>query len=318
MKIIYLAPPGFDYSSSQISEGLWLLQKQTAFVDTLLVTNKMVHHGAKLDDLPLVSEQEALDNIHDADMIIFSTGGDLTYAKTTLPFVLSEKSLAKKTVFVDGHDSNQYLIQPDAVRLYLKRELRYPEATKLAWQNVRGFTFGVYDFHVDRVQPMYDQRDVDVAFVAFGGSSTLRGACVSALNEAKSNGKLKSVVALAPDNCQPLSIPEYAALMRKSKVIINVTGAGIDTLRFWESMGYGGILCSLDIQHHLYIRNCPEPSRHAMYFHSWKEMVEMCALVVDDPYRWSVMRKATDEFIRCYHTTKRRAEQMIQLFKELG
>ena len=318
MKIVYFAPNGFDYASSQLTEGLWLLQKQTALVDTLMVTNKMVHHGAKLDDLELTSVEEARDNVHDADMIIFSTGGDLTFAKDLLPPILSEKKLAKKVVFVDGHDSNQYLIQPDAVKLYLKRELRFPEATMLAWNNVRGFTFGVYDFHLDRVQPMYDERDVDVSFVAFGGSSTLRKDCVTALNEAKAAGQLKSVTALAPGDCQPLSIPEYAALMRRSKVIVNVIGAGIDTLRFWEAMGYGGILCSLDIQQRLFIRNCPEPRRHAMYFHSWKQMVEMCALVVESSHRWSVMRRATDEFIRCFHTTKRRAEQMIQLFRELG
>ena len=315
MKVVYFVPPGFGYSTNQILEGLWLLTKNGE-IDKLVCTDKVVHHGAKLVDLPLESVGDALTEVDDADIILFGSDGDVNYLKDTLPRI-PKKKLQEAGVFIDGGDSNQYLVDPVTFRLYLKRELRYPEAHYLQWQNVRGFTFGVYDFHFDQTQPGYDQRDIDVAFVAFGGSSPLRKACVDWLNANVTNTGFK-IYAKAPGDCQPLSIDEYRSVMRRSKVIINITGAGVDTLRFWEAMGFGAILCSQDIRHHLFVRDLPEARRHVFYFDGWQKMLELCGLVVNDSKRWAAMRQATDSFIRCNHSTQARARQLIQLFRELA
>jgi hypothetical protein len=273
-----------------------------------------VHHGAKIDDLPIYSDEYATAQLDSADMILLSSGGSMDYIKDKFDYILNNTPHANKVVFIDGHDSNAYLIDPGVIGLYLKRELRYPEATYIAWPNVFGFTFGVYDFHFDNVWPLFNDRPIDVAFVAFGGSSPLRSECQRILTQyGKANPKLNIVVS-APNDCQPYSIDDYRKMMRSTKVMVSIPGAGIDTLRFWEAMGFGAVLLSCDIAHSLYVRNLPEPRRHAFYFDNWQRMIAICDTLVSDPVRWRHVRQSADSFIVKHHSTKARALELIELF----
>jgi len=314
MKVVQFAPEGFDYASNQITEGLHLLQKGGEI--DFFCTSKVIHHGAKLDDLNTISASDALEKAYDwADVIICSSGGDYRFKDGESGRCFKDHNLAKRTVFIDGHDSNAFLIDPDRVRLYLKRELRFPEAKLLAWNNVRSFTFGVYDFHITSQEsgetPMWGGRDIDVGFVAFGGSNPVRQQCADVIRE-----NFKNSIVMVDQNCQPLPLDEYWKQMRRCKVIVSVHGAGLDTLRFWEAMGFGSVLCSVDVPGAMVVRNAPEPMRHALYFDNFANMVELIRCVVSDNVRWSDMRSATDKLIRCYHTTKARARQLIYLFEE--
>lgn len=315
MKIVYFAPPGFDYSSSQITEGLWLLKKCSSRVSEFICTDKMVHHGASIEDLPISNRNFARANVHDADIILFSSGGDMSPIVDDLTFVINSPKLAKKVVFIDGHDSNAYLVDPSKIALYLKRELRYPEVNNLAWPNVLGFTFGVYDFHFRYNSGWFDERDIDIAFLAFGGSSPIRKQCQDVLLDYQKNNPSKIIVASAPNDKQPYSIDEYRSIMRRTKIAINVPGAGIDTLRFWEAMGFGAALVTYNIQNLLYVRNAPEPRRHAMYFDSWPQMLGACEALLNNKNWWTTMRIECDKHIAQYHSTMARANQLIDLFK---
>jgi hypothetical protein len=106
--------------------------------------------------------------------------------------------------------------------------------------------------------------------------------------------------------------------MRRSKVIVSVPGAGIDTLRFWEAMGFGAVLVSAEISKQLYVRDLPEPHRHALYFDSWAGMQSLLEEIVKAGDWWQQIRRAADQFIQCRHSTRARATQLIQLFKEVG
>lgn len=315
-KILYLSPEGFDYSSNQLTEGLQLIL-DSGGISSFKCTNKVVHHGSKTSLVETVSEDQASQMLDESDIIIISSGGDLSFKEGLRGEVTTSGKYTDKLVFLDGHDSNALLLPPESVKLYLKRELRYPEANHYVVKNIRSFTFGVYDFHFDEVRPMYDDRDIDVSFVAFGGSSPLRKECAMALKSASDAGIFKKVfIAVEPDK-QPLTIEQYRRVMTRSKVIISVPGAGLDTLRFWEAMGFGAVLSSIDITKLLYIRNSPEPIRQAMFGSGWESLIGLTKMVVDDKDRWTMMRKSTDWLIRMHHSTNARARQMIEMFDEL-
>lgn len=317
MKVVQFAPRGFDYSSNQITEGMHLLSKEGEI--EFMCTHKVVHHGAKITDLRVCSESEAVLRAYDwADIIICSSGGDYKFMEGHSGLCFKTPTLAEKLVFIDGHDSDQFLADPEMMRLYLKREARYPTLNSLIWRNVRSFQFGVYDFHLEQEQPGFDDRDIDISFVAFGGSNSIREKCAQVIKRAEIQGFFRKVyVDVAPDK-QPLPIDEYRDIMRRSKFIVSVQGAGLDTLRFWEAMGFGAVLCSIDVGRMMHVRHMPEPMRHCLLFDSFGHMVELMRHVVSDPVRWGDMRAATDRLIRCHHTTKARARQLIELFKEIS
>lgn len=316
-KVIHFAPEGFGYSTNQVTEGFHLLKK-AGLIRQFICTNKVVHHGSKLEDLELTPESDALDQCEDADMIIISTDGDREFSKGVRGACLQDRRLRPKIAFVDGCDSNQFLIDPHACRVYFKREHRYPEWFRVTASNIRSLQFGVYDFHLDGVMPGYEQRDIDIAFVAFGGSSASRAACAEYLNTAKRSAVIKKVCVNVMQDGQPLSIDEYRKTMRSSKIIVNMPGAGLDTLRFWEAMGFGAILFSYNISGGMYLRDMPEAHRHVIYFDHFDQMFEHARTIVSDKDVWQRMRNATDKLIRCYHTTTKRAGQMIAMFEELS
>lgn len=314
-KVLYLSPEGFDYSSNQMTEGLQIMY-QREMIESFLCTNKTDHHGSMTQKVKVIDWDAAREELDDSDIIMISSGGDLSFTTGLRGEVLESGKYVNKLIFLDGHDSNALLVDPKKVTLYLKRELRYPEAISYAIPNIRSLTFGVYQFHFENDQPMYHERDIDVSFVAFGGSSPLRKECVDVLKKAQEVGIFKKVFAVAEPDKQPLTLDEYKQVMLRSKVIISVPGAGLDTLRFWEAMGYGGVLASLDITKHLYIRNQPEPIRQAMYAGSWGALVELIKLVVDDEKRWTRMRTSTDNMLS-QHSTFSRAFDAIEMFREL-
>lgn len=318
MKVLFFAPAGFDYLSNQITEGLWLHYKMnTGLVSEFICTDKTVHHGSMIDDMPVCEVEYARQQLDDADIILFASGGRLDNVEE-LKLVIANPKLARKTIFLDGHDSNAYLIDPAKIAMYLKRELRYAEANYLAWPNVASFTFGVYEFHM-RHKPRldYNERDIDISFLAFGGSSPMRAECCNMLDKLAKQTNL-NIVAKSSDNSQPYTLPEYRDVMRRSKVMISIPGAGIDTLRFWEAMGFGAVLASVELKDILYIRNAPEPRMEALYFSSWKHMAELCVSVIRDQHWWHSIRSRADKLVLRHHTTMRRAEQMIELYNSIA
>lgn len=322
MRVVYFAPRGFDYLSSQLIEGLHLLSKAGEL--GFYCTNRSTHHGAQVDDLSTVTEEAAKHYCEGADWILFSTAGDFEFYDGIPGSVFSDDRYWKKLVFIDGHDGNDYLCDPNTVGVYLKRELRYPEFCPLQYSNVRSLTFGIYQFWVDMIrcrQDDWDKRDVDITFIAYGGSSDLRGQAQYVLKQLHGqklpSGRPLNVVTNVDSGCQPLSIEEYRAALARTKIGISIVGAGVDTLRFWETMGAGAVLCSNDITRMMYIRDMPEPHRHALYFDSWNRMLEMCVPVVSNKWQWLRMRNATDKLIWSRHTTINRARQLLSICEEL-
>lgn len=307
MRILYLAPEGFDYLSNQLTEGFYIWGAHDFHC-----TNKVVHHGSMIEGLGLVNKDACLKKIHEYDMILISSGGDMRFIDdlNRIP-----KQFLNRVVFVDGSDTNAYLVDPSKIFLYLKRELRYPEANNLLWDNVQPLQFGVYQFHLEYEGEGklvgFDDRDIDVSFVAFGGSSPMRKRCAEELLKLDDGYKKKVVVS---DKDQPLTIGEYRDVCRRSKVIVSVPGAGIDTLRYWEAMGFGAVLCSVDVTKILQIPNAPLGRVHCLYFDQWETMRQQIKTVVKSKSMWN--RLVTSAYNLCSreHMTVARAEQVVKYF----
>ena len=120
----------------------------------------------------------------------------------------------------------------------------------------------------------------------------------------------------APTDKQPLSIEDYRAAMRRTKVGVSMHGAGFDTLRYWETPGFGAVLASSDITPNLFIRGALEGHRHCIYFDSWQHLLELVRPVVCDKDRWIRMRKAADQCI-AKHSTRNRARDLLLMCQEV-
>tara|TARA_R110002126_G_scaffold124676_1_gene266812 strand:+ start:1230 stop:2186 length:957 start_codon:yes stop_codon:yes gene_type:complete len=316
MNVVFFASDGFDYSTSQMVEGLHLLSKNGEV--NLKSTQSNPHHGAQVGDLTAVSDEEALDNIGWADILIFSSGGNMTCWSPKVEGAFEDPAHCKKRVFLDGHDGDGLLTPNGYTLLYFKREMRMPQCHRSAtWHNVRSMPFGVYKFLLDGLDKDYDhewlKRTTDVSFIAFGGSNPIRQECSKYLQSSDWDGM--DVNVMAPDDRQPLEIDEYRAAMRSTKVGVSVHGAGLDTLRFWETPGFGAVLASSDITPNLWMRDAPEGHRHCIYFDSWNHLREHVRSVVCNKDRWMQMRRASDKWLT-RNSTQSRARHLLEMCEE--
>ena len=322
MNVLFLCSEGFDYSSSQLTEGLHLLAKSKEInFKTVYKTN---HHKAQVDDLETISIEDAADSCDWADLIIWNSGGDGRFSEDIRGRLLADDNTKRKRVLLDGHDSDALLWDPTELVVYYKREYRYPHCSATYHHNIRSFTFGVYNFLMDELASTgyYEDRDIDISFIAFGGSNEARLHTASVLKQIngqvpKGSDRSFKVYVNVSENDQPLSIDEYISVMRRSKIGISIPGAGLDTLRFWETMAHGAVLCSPDVTRNMVVRNAPEPHRHALYFDKWQDMAEHCARTVLNSARWVSMRRATDELL-WNHTTTERARDFLCMFAEMA
>lgn len=321
MNILFVAP-GFDYLSSVLKEGLHLHSKINSDIKFKCTTGND-HHSNRMNDLTPVSEQEFLDNISWADVLAFSSAGNMFQWSEKEKRILDEPAFKKKRVFVDGCDSNEILINPAKQSIYFKRELRYPQCFEYPVTNIRSLLFGIYQYHtelwedpenIDYVSE-FNKRDIDVSFVCFSGSNPIRRVCHNVLGEINGQKGLNIVTKIS-DTEQPVKKEEYDDILNRSKISVSMIGAGLDTLRFWEIPARGSVLCSFAIQDILMCRNMFEIDRHCIYFKKWEEMVSGIAKVVFDPMRWIKMRKACDH-ARYQHTSVARADEFIRICKEM-
>ena len=320
MNIVFFQSNGFDYLTSQITEGLHLLsQKDNSIELKALFAN--THHGADVEDLQTVTEQEAIDNINWADLILFSSGGNMTCFGEDTQTVFCDPTHRCKRVFIDGHDSDGLLADPGEQLVYFKRECRPKTFHLYSSGNIRSLTFGVYQYLLDaldwhnNLDDDWDKRDVDISFMAFGGSNPTRPQCAAALKAASEEHGLNVEVHVA-DDCQPVEIDRYHEILYRSKIGMSLPGAGLDTLRFWEVPAHGAILSSFDMCGQLIMRNQFEGMRHCLYFQSWQAMVELARQVVSDKRRWCYMRGAADRCVH-QHSTMHRAQEMLDVCAEM-
>lgn len=314
MKIVFFAPKGFGYSTNQFSEGMHLLS-QSGVVE-FYCTDKVVHHGSKTDDLQTVSEDEAWRHVPSADMCVIASDGDEGFTRGFSGRCLSDASVQKKLVFLDGSDRADLICDPTKLAMYLKRECRSENHATWSVYNVRPHPFGIYDFHFDSPRAGWAHRRTDVAFAAFGGSSPTRQQLGTWIKAFCSENGLTYEIHVSNDD-QPLSIEQYREVMERAKVGISTWGAGLDTLRFWETIGFGAVVVSADLDK-LVIPHKPLQLQHAIYCNSAEVMGHRIMALCKNEAVWSRIRNNAADLASRSHSTVARAMQVIEQFKEFA
>ena len=311
MNVFMCNGAGFDYMTSQLCEGFWLLHKAEQIKFRAL--NRNTHHGALVDDMPTVRREEVDMVIDWADLVVFTSIEDEWMHK-----IVKNSSIKHKRVFIDMFDSDAFHQHPNDHLVLFKREMRYPNCDKIAADNVRSLTFSIYQSFIYNLDHDYDnewdKRDIDLSFVAFGGSNTMRINAVDVLKDIKEKLGWNVVCEVLEDG-QPLSIDEYRDILKRSKIALSLPGAGYDTNRYWEIPGHGAVLCSYNLDCKLKIRNNFENDRHCIFFDNWQYMVEKCSKIVKDKNVWVRMRSASDIHIK-HHSTVARAIDVIEMSSE--
>ena len=318
MNVLFLNAPGFDYLGSQLNEGFHLLHKDGKI--NYRAVEKSDHHGAMVSDLETCSIEDALGSLGWADIILFNFG-DPSQMDSRLMEVFFDNDYRNKKVFIDVYDRDDFLVDPRKVAVYFNREMRYPACTAYCLTNVRSLVFGVYQNLIDALQwhdpdEDWDNRDIDVSFMAFGGSNAMRQQ-IGPMLEKIASDKGWTLECHVQNDGQPVSPDKYHEILYRSKIGISLPGAGYDTHRFWDIPGHGAVLCSFDLTTCLQMRHGFESHRHCLYFTNYQSLAEQCHNVVSDKQRWVQMRRATDYHLR-FHTTRSRAVEVLQIFSEMS
>jgi len=102
---------------------------------------------------------------------------------------------------------------------------------------------------------------------------------------------------------------EYSQKLLSSKVALNFKGYGWDNLRYYEIPAHGTLLFSRVLP--LKVENAFTDGYNAVFFHNIEEMKEKLAFLIDNPDYVDKLRiRGYEHFIK-YHTTAKRAEQML-------
>lgn len=315
--ILFFQSDGHDYLTSQITEGLSLLARAGKIGLMMLYPNS--YADAQVHDIGVESAEWMLSFIEMSDILLFSSGGNMMCFPPDVEKILRDPRFAHKRVFLDGHDGSGVLIDPAQQLAYFKREMRYPEMNLYRWFNMRSLSFGVYQHLIDDLDSVdydaeWEKRDIDVSFMAFGGSNPARPMVAKDLSKA---GNEMNIFVSVDTECQPVEKAEYRERMRRSKIGISVSGAGYDTLRFWEIPGYGAVLMALDISTKLFIRNGFEAGRNCVCFQNMSTLIERCRNIVSEKKLWITLRKSADQCVKTHHSTTHRAMEMLEMINEL-
>jgi len=320
VKVLFLNGPGFDYMTAQICEGFHLLHKDGELEFKAL--HRITHHGAAVHDMPETPLDEAIDAVGWADYVLYSTAGAMDHMNGPVREALEDPDNYHKNVMLDGHDGDGFLIDPRVVLVYFKREFRLPKFNNIDLFNVRSLVFGICDYLIqnlmwhDSLDEDWSERDIDVSFMAFGGSNPIRRKCADVLEQIAQE-KGWNLECHVQDDGQPIPLDRYHEMLYRSKVGISMPGAGLDTNRYWEIPAHGAVLATYDFHNALFVRNNFEANRHCLHLQSWQAMAELCHAVVTDKTKWVQLRSAADRHLQ-FHTTRSRAKEIIQICDELA
>lgn len=260
-------------------------------------------HGLKFDDLcEMLTESKF-------DLIVFPT---LRGKVPTTVTWLRRKDLLKapdRIVCYDAEDNGRNSLPLFTEILgfrpahYFKRELPPGET----WATPLPF-----GYPEERVQPLGDiERLPQVAYAvelwpwALGGLRDRLGEMI----KREFGGRAR--VNMSQGGMRRLSVSQYHAVNRSCSVAVSPAGAGYHTNRHLEIIADG---CAPVLElPWMQWPNAPADGEEAMYFRNEEDAVESVRVLLGDPARAHEMAKAAQRCLLAHHTTRRRAEQVVEV-----
>lgn len=320
MKILYLNGPEHDYMSLMLIDGFNVLSKLNRYLLEFRCLNPVVSDVVDLSKINCVGEKNAILSVDWADFIIFDSAGTLNWMSEEIKEIFLSPSCRKKTIFIDGIDSQSLFLNPAEFHLYVKRECHYPDWFTKVSTNVRSLSFGIPSSFVisNPVETDYDaeyeSRDIDISFIA-QNTNGLRMQFAQFLMQLGASNKNLNVVCEVMTGRRPVDYQDYLKVLRRSKMSFSAPGVGWDTVRYWEIPACGAVLVSYDLSYRLKVRSNYESGRHAIFVESFVNLAEGMSLVLGNKNVWKSMRKASDILSR-EHLSSARAEKIIVMAAE--
>jgi hypothetical protein len=296
MKIVCIISPYYDYLTGSIIEGLQELGHD-------IIASEESNYAVKSSDSRIRRGVESADII-----VVFSNRKVRTW--------LVENVQNPAKVFVDGSDFQSFSVCPDMLfKVIFKRELNK------CWINKQPEHVYPLPFAAEKRYFKHTEcsRNINVSFAANLNNNTMR----YSINQRLLNRGDNAIFAGGTGECayvpkklkgKPIETPKYRELLYRSKIAINVAGAGYDCARYWEIVAAGAMLLTqeLDIQ-------MPNPfvdGEHYVVFRSLDEFQEKLDLLLADPARVAAIASSGYEHLVKHHTTAARAAYFLDIVKK--
>ncbi|KAA0892027.1 glycosyltransferase [Oryzomonas rubra] len=296
MKIVCILSPYYDYLTASLMEGLQELGHE-------IIASENSNYAARSSNGKILKEAEHADLI-----VVCSNKG----VRTGLVDYMDNPN----KVFVDGSDSQAFKVYPYAkFRAVFKRELNK------CWNNKNADP--VYPLPFAAEKRYFDhprlQRDIKASFAANLNNNTMRYSIYQRLL----NRDDAAIFCGSTGECAyirsqsrgwPIKTPKYQDILYRSRIAVNVVGAGYDCARYWEIPAAGTLLLTqeLDI-------TIPHPftsGTNCMVFKTPDEFDEKLDLLLSDPALVETIAAAGHEHLVRYHTTKERAAYFLAMVAE--
>lgn len=296
MKIVCVLSPKYDFLTATLVEGLLTLGHT-------IIASEHSNYATKS------SSRSLKKHANNADLII-------AFSNKKVRLSLLHGIENPNKVFVDGSDSQQFSIPKDILfKAIFKRELNKFYINDFG-EPIFPLPFAAEKRYFSGPKSL---RDVNLSFIATLATNTLRYSVNQRLIKKNKNFYVgnTSERSYAPRKIigLPFETPIYRDILLRSKISINVMGAGYDCARYWEILAAGALLLSQELE--IQIPNEFTDGANCFTFSSLAEMDEKIDMLLDNPQLVAEVADAGFKHLTEYHLTHHRAQYFLDTYKEI-
>ena len=307
MKILVIQSPHYDFNAATLIQGLHNCIINGA-PHELMCTERSNY--AELDGY--YSHYEEDENVLkkfaiSADLIILCSNNNV---KEYIAFDTGRDDI----VYVDGEDVHENKKNPMDFRFYFKREMRLNK--KHHW-NVHPFPFACEDRYFSAFKPLEKKFSVACMFGPHDNTKPWRTNIEEWLKQAKIPdsviGQLYGGEAVYPKlDTGGRDHSDYYQVLANSKISVDAHGAyECNSARYWESLANGCVL--LTRSNLIHMPYMYEDKIHLFEFEAEADLIYYIQYLITHDEKRIEMAKSAYEYTKKYHTTRARAEYLLDI-----
>jgi hypothetical protein len=291
VKIIYINARIYDFTSATLIEGLRNLGH------SLLCSEASNYGGAVAPDT-LIAEAPS------ADLVVL--GSNLGANVGLFAQLRSERK-----VYVDGSDQQSVALPQNVdVKAIFKRELnRVVQLEQDA--PIFPLPFAAEDRYFSAAPP---NKDIALSFLANMNTNPLRHSIHQRIGRLRHPAPIVSGSTGESSyngvNGNPLSTPRYRDILLRSRIGVNVPGAGYDCARYWEILAAGALLMTWEPD--IVIPEAFSDGIDCVTFGGLAEFDDKVRYYLDRPDLVDAIARRGVERLLQHHTTRARAHYFLR------
>ncbi len=293
MRILYINSIQYDYTTATLIEGLTELGHE-------IRSSAASNYGKAIPEGEFVAFAES------ADLIVVGSNRGAAYH-------LLENVGNQRIVAVDGNDQASIWEVPGFIRVkaIFKRELCRAEKDTEA-NRIYPFPFAAEKRYF--VAPV--AKDVLVSFVATMHTNPLRHSVHVRLGNRKHQAILSGWTnersySIAEPQANAIETPGYRQFLARSRISVNVPGAGYDCARYWEILAARAMLLTWTPD--IMIPDEFTDGLNCVTFSSLDEFDQKLDHYLAHPERVAEIAEAGYQHLLAFHTTARRASYFLDM-----